>query len=77
MLSVVEQIFDKALLSRLVPTVRLAKIQGLFQTKSVAKSIVQAVLSNTRFVVPIAEAVGRMVDRLLEECIHAILRKCP
>lgn len=42
-------------------------MQSPVQTASVAEKIVQSVLSNMGFIVPIAELVGKLVDRVVDE----------
>lgn len=46
---------------------REAEILSLMQTNSLAETIVQSVLSNLKDVVPIAEIVGRLVDKAVDE----------
>lgn len=43
-------------------------MHDLLQTNSVADIIVQAVLSSTGFIVPIAGTVGRFLDRDVDKC---------
>lgn len=66
MLNVMEQAPADVVRSVRAPTVSEAKMHSLFQRKAVSDTIVKSVKSKTRFIVPIAETVGKMVNSTLD-----------
>lgn len=48
------------------PTVSEVEMHSLVQTKAVADMIVQSVLSHTKFIVPMGETVGKMMERAVD-----------
>lgn len=62
MFKVVEQVLTEATRCGHVPTVSEAKMRSLVEKKSVGLIIVKSIMSNTGFIVPIAETTGKMMD---------------
>lgn len=67
MFKVVEQVFGKVVQFVYAPIVYGAKLQSLVQIEFVAEKVIQSVLSNMGFIVTIAETVGKLVNRAVEE----------
>lgn len=63
MINVVEQGLGERIWYGRFPTVLEAQMRGLVQSNSVVDIILQATLSNTGLMVPIAEKVVKLVDR--------------
>lgn len=66
--NVVEQTMGEVVRPGRSPSVSETQMRSLVQTKSVADIIVQEVLFNNRFIFPIAETPGMLVDRGVGEC---------
>lgn len=67
MFDVIERTVGEAAQPARIHTVMESQIFAFVQTKSVAKTIVQAVLSRSVLILGIAEAVGRLVDKWFNE----------
>lgn len=67
MIKMIEQALSEVFQSSCAPTLSEAEMSRPIQTQSVAKTFDQSLMSNTGFFVTIAEIIGKLMDRAVEE----------
>lgn len=73
MSNLVGKALEELVRSGRAPAVSKAEKDSLVQTKAVADTVVQSILSNTEIIVPVAGTVENMVDKAVEEyCLRAM-----